>query len=119
MIPTMTTCNISSCANARVAPLVLMKADGPNAACLRRVLDDYCASSGQLVSDAKSSIFFSSNTPVQEKVVVFQNLNIDTEALNDKYLGLPTMVGIDRSDSFSRLHKCDSIAKNCMHVEKT
>ena len=83
--------------------LILMKADVLNATSLQQVLDTYCASSGQLVSDAKSSIFFSANTPVQEKVVICQHLNIDTEALNDKYLGLPAMVGVDRSDSFEYL----------------
>jgi hypothetical protein len=30
-------------------------------------------------------------------------LNIVTESLNDKYLGMPTMVGIDRSDCFQHL----------------
>ena len=83
--------------------LILMRADGPNVACLRRVLDDYCTSSSQLVSEAKSSIYFSPNTPVEEKVVICQQLNINTEALNDEYLGLPSMVGTDRSDSFEYL----------------
>lgn len=31
------------------------------------------------------------------------HLNIDNEALSDRYLGLPTLVGIDRSDSFKHL----------------
>ena len=30
-------------------------------------------------------------------------LNILTEALSDKYLGLPTIVGVDRSDCFQHL----------------
>ena len=41
--------------------LILMKADMINATLLRQVLDDYCASSGQLVSEGKCIIFFSPN----------------------------------------------------------
>ena len=83
--------------------LILMKADNNNASTLKRVLETYCSSSGQQISNAKSSIYFSPNTPVEEKVVICQHLNINTEALNDKYLGLPSMVGMDRSDSFEYL----------------
>ena len=32
-------------------------------------------------------------------------LNITTQALSDKYLGLPALVGVDRSDSFIHLLK--------------
>jgi hypothetical protein len=39
--------------------LILMKADMTNATSLQQVLDTYCANLGQLVSLAKSSIFFS------------------------------------------------------------
>jgi hypothetical protein len=38
--------------------LILTKADMNNATSLQRVLDTYCANSGQMVSLAKSSIFF-------------------------------------------------------------
>jgi hypothetical protein len=34
--------------------LILMKMDAPNVTTVRKVLDMYCASSGQLVSDPKS-----------------------------------------------------------------
>jgi hypothetical protein len=77
-----------------------MKADMNNATSLQRVLDDYCANSGQLVSLAKSSIFFSPNTNVLVRAEICETLHIDTEALSDKYLGLPAIVGADRSDNF-------------------
>ena len=83
--------------------LILMSADGTNADCLRNILDAYCESSGQLVSDAKSSIYFSPNLAVEEKVAICQNLRIFTEAMNDRYLGLPVMVGADRSEAFEYL----------------
>jgi hypothetical protein len=83
--------------------LILMKADASNATSLRNALDMYCASSGQLVSVAKSSIFFSPNTSAETREEVCEILDILVEALNDKYLGLPSLVGADRSDSFNYL----------------
>ena len=83
--------------------LILMRADAANATSLRRALDDYCMASGQLVSDAKSSIFFSPCTPVETRVEVCTTLNIMAEAITDKYLGLPPIVGVDRSDCFQHL----------------
>jgi hypothetical protein len=52
------------------------------------------------VSFAKSSIFFSPNTNVLIRAEICQALHIDTEAISDKYLGLPAIVGADRSDCF-------------------
>ena len=69
--------------------LILMKADTLNAASLQHVLETYCQSSGKMVSFAKSSVFFSPNTSVVTRAEICQELHIDTEALSDKYLGLP------------------------------
>ena len=77
-----------------------MRADRDNAHALRNVFQVYCAASGQLVSDAKSSIFFSPCTAVMEICSV---LNIMTEAITDKYLGLPAQVGVQKSDCFQDL----------------
>ena len=83
--------------------LILMQASKENADNLKRLLDRYCAKSGQKVSDEKCSIFFSENTDVTVKAEVCEALNIVTESLSDKYLGLPALVGIDRSDCFQHL----------------
>ena len=49
------------------------------------------ASSGQMISDSKcSSIFFSPNVDVDVKGRICEELNIMTEAISDKYLGLPS-----------------------------
>ncbi|XP_051218974.1 uncharacterized protein [Lolium perenne] len=79
---------------------ILPEADTNNATSLQRVLDTYCANSGQMVSLAKSSIFFSPNTNVLVRAEMCQALHIDTEAISDKYLGLPSLVGAERSDCF-------------------
>jgi hypothetical protein len=81
--------------------LILVKADMINATSLRHVIDEYCASSGQLVG--KSSIFFSPNVNFDVKAEMCAELNIMTETVSDTYLGLPSMVGLDRSDSFTHL----------------
>ena len=83
--------------------LILMHADKMNADNLKSILDRYRINSGQMVSDAKSSVFFSENTLVSDKPEVCQSLNIMIESLNDKYLSLPMLVGVDRSDCFQRL----------------
>ena len=79
--------------------LILMRADTHNANTLRGILDEYCAASGQLVSESKCSIFFSPNTNVEVKAEVCQILNIMMESILEKYLGLPSMIGVDRVDS--------------------
>jgi hypothetical protein len=83
--------------------LILMKADMTNATSLRQVLDQYCASSGQLVSEAKCSMYFSPNVDTDVRAELCSELNIMTEVLSDKYLRQPAMVGVDRSDSFMYL----------------
>ena len=92
--------------------LILMKANVQNATCLKSLLDLYCGASGQLVSVDKSSIFFSPNTSVLVREEVCMTLDILTESLTDKYLGLPTMVGVDRSGCFQHL-----IDKICQRIK--
>jgi hypothetical protein len=58
--------------------LILMKADMNNATSLQQVLDTYCANSGQLVSLAKSSIFFSPNTNTLARAEICEALHITT-----------------------------------------
>ena len=74
-----------------------------NATSLRQVLNDYCTSSGQMVSEGKISIFFSPNVDVEVKAQVCAELNIMTEALSDTYLRLPSMIGLDKSENFTHL----------------
>ena len=47
--------------------------------------------------------FFSPNTEVEVKAEVCQILNIMTEPFSDKYLGLPSMIGVDRVDCLKHL----------------
>ncbi|GJN23880.1 hypothetical protein PR202_gb11570 [Eleusine coracana subsp. coracana] len=80
-----------------------MRVSRRNAECLKGILTKYCDSSGRKISEEKSSIFFSGNTDVEEKMVVCNILDIMTESISDKYLGLPALVGVDRTDCFRHL----------------
>jgi hypothetical protein len=42
-------------------------------------------------------------TVVQRRAAMCEELNIFTAPITDKYLGLPTQVGVDRSDCFRHL----------------
>jgi hypothetical protein len=53
-----------------------------------------------MVSEAKCNIYFSPNVNVEMKAQICTNLNIMTLAISDIYLGLTTMVGLDRSENF-------------------
>lgn len=72
-----------------------------NATSLHQVLDIYSANSGEFVSRANSNMFFSPNTIVLTRAEICQEFHINNEAISDKYLGLPTLVGADMSACFS------------------
>jgi hypothetical protein len=80
-----------------------MQANAGNANFLKNILDQYCLASCQLVSKQKSSIFFGPNTLVKKREEICIVLDIMTEVLIDKYVCLPAIVGMDRSDCFQFL----------------
>jgi hypothetical protein len=80
--------------------LILKNASENNGDTPKRILDVHCSSSGHLVSEAKCSIYFSEITEVQKVVEMCQRLDIITESLNDRCLGLPAMIGADKTTCF-------------------
>ena len=73
--------------------LIFSQADRRNADRIAQILDIYNKGSGQLVNKHKSAVFFSDNCGPGVKQEVLQSLEITTEALGERYLGLPTAVG--------------------------
>ena len=57
----------------------------------------------------KSIVFFSPCTVVERRVEVCTIMDIMTEAITDKYLDLPPLVGVDRSYCFQ--HLIDRVCK--------
>ena len=70
---------------------------------LNKILEAYDIGSGLLVNQEKSNIFLSRNYLEEAYTKVTQCLNIEREALEEKYLGLPTAIG--RSISQEPLEK--------------
>lgn len=65
------------------------------------ILEDYNRASRQLVNKSKSAVFFSQNCLQDCKDEVLESLQISTEALGVRYLGLPTAAERGASDVFN------------------
>lgn len=73
-----------------------------------QMLRVYEKASGQKINQAKSSVFFSSNTNSEVKEVICQTLGFHEADGNTTYLGLPNCIGRNKSAIFGYL-------KNRMH----
>jgi hypothetical protein len=60
---------------------------------LQRTLKTYCEGSSQKINLDKSSLFFGARCPTAVKDRVMQKLEVQSEALQETYLGVPTEVG--------------------------
>jgi hypothetical protein len=74
--------------------LIFTQAYRRGADTISEILELYYKGSGQLVNKNKSAVFFSGNCVLSAKQEVHEVLQIPTEALGEKYLCLPTAVGI-------------------------
>jgi hypothetical protein len=80
--------------------LIFTQASRRGADRISEILELYYKGSGQLVNKNKSAVFFSGNCVLSAKQEVHEVLQIPTEALGEKYLGLPTAVGKVSDDTF-------------------
>ena len=69
--------------------MLFAKADGVNCSAIRDVLDDFCAVSGQTVSDSKSRVYFSPNMDRDTRVPLCDILGFASTPTLGKYLGFP------------------------------
>jgi hypothetical protein len=60
---------------------------------VQEVLDLYCMALRQQINHEKSYIFFSKRCPDSIKQSVKTVLQVHSESLSEKYLGMPTDVG--------------------------
>ena len=63
----------------------------------------YAGASGQCINMKKSSMFFSGNTPMEQKHWIKESLRVKEVMKFDTYLGLPTSIGRTKYLSFSNL----------------
>ncbi|XP_050212716.1 uncharacterized protein LOC126664387 [Mercurialis annua] len=61
----------------------------------------YGNASGQLINLEKSSLFFSSNIPTDLCSVLADKLQVGSVGLQDKYLGLPSLISRSKAQIFS------------------
>jgi hypothetical protein len=66
-------------------------------------LTNYCQASGQRINKDKSSIFFTKGCPQSNREIIKGVLEVSNEALNERYLGMPTDVGSSRNGTFKFL----------------
>jgi hypothetical protein len=83
--------------------LLFFQASVEGAVEINSVLEAYCNASGQRVNMDKSSIFFSKGCPEGVRQEIKGVLQVERETLNEKYLGMPSDVGISKSGAFKYL----------------
>lgn len=91
--------------------LIFTQASEVGATRIHDILETHRRGSGQLVNRSKSAIFFSSNCVDDIKQRVHDVSGIATEALMEKYLGLPTALGKSTDSQFEGI--VSSIKKLC------
>jgi hypothetical protein len=83
--------------------VVFMEASEASMGALKSILQTYEQSSGQKVNFQKSSIYFGKGCGDQARASLKASVGIACEALSEKYLGLPTVVGRSKEGAFKNL----------------
>jgi hypothetical protein len=83
--------------------VVFLEASSECLAALKDILRKYEVSSGQRVNLNKSSIYFGKGCPEPTRAALKGVIGIGCEALSEKYLGLPTVVGRSKGGTFKYL----------------
>ena len=81
--------------------LIFCKASIAECSELKRILQVYEDASGQQLNRAKTSLFFSNNTPrlIQEEIKNSFGAHVIKQ--HEKYLGLPSLVGKNKKSTFN------------------
>ena len=80
--------------------LLFCKASKNEVQVINEVLMGYANASSQCINMEKSSVFYSSNTPRQMKEWTKEILGVEEVECFEKYLGLPTLIGRAKYQSF-------------------
>ena len=83
-----------------------VKGDDKSTYNLKITLQTYCNGSGQKINLQKSSIFFGNGCSEDNKNMLKGVIGINSEALSEKYLGLPTLVGRSKDGTFKYVTQC-------------
>jgi hypothetical protein len=83
--------------------LLFFKANQEQAEEVLQILDMFAKATGQLINRAKSSVIFCDSCPEERKIAVKAALQVQEDAFEDKYLGLPTPAGRMHRGRFQNL----------------
>ena len=83
--------------------LLFFRANVASAQEIKEILQIYCKVSGQQVNMDKSSIHFAKGVPQSTKGEIMNLLEVHNMSLSDKYLGMPSDVGVSVSGAFKYL----------------
>ena len=83
--------------------LLFFRANVASAQEIKEILQIYCKVSGQQVNMDKSSIHFAKGIPQSTKGEIMNLLEVHNMSLSDKYLGMPSDVGVSVSGGFKYL----------------
>ena len=86
-----------------VDSLIFCKASLANCDALQRILKVYEQALGQQLNRAKTSLFFNSNTPNAIQEEIKQRFGAQVIKQHDKYLGLPSLVGRKKMNTFNEI----------------
>uniref|UniRef100_A0A803PXY9 Reverse transcriptase n=1 Tax=Cannabis sativa TaxID=3483 RepID=A0A803PXY9_CANSA len=81
------------------------RANDREAGCVLRLLNVFEVASGQKVNYGKSSIFFSSNTPVATRIRLCGTMGMMEADENSSYLGLPSTMGRNKDVILGQLEQ--------------
>jgi len=86
---------------------------------MKNILATYETVSGQAISLPKSEIYCSRNIPDPLKNTITTILGVRVVMGTSKYLGLPSMLGRDRNETFAYIkdriwHKINSLSGKCL-----
>ena len=63
----------------------------------------YEGASGQKLNYAKTSLFFSSNTPIDIQEIIKERFRAQVIKHHEKYLGLPSLAGRNEKNTFNSI----------------
>jgi hypothetical protein len=91
--------------------LLFFKATGQQANVVRKAIMSFEKATGQLISQSKCSILFSSACPVADQNQIKKTLAVTNSAFEEKYLGLPVPEGRMKAKRFQPVK--DRFRKRC------
>ena len=83
--------------------LIFCQANKDEVQVVSDTLQLYAEASGQCINLEKSSVYFSSNVPMEQKEWIIDKLKVKEVERFDAYLGLPTLIGRRKYETFAFL----------------